>query len=185
MTTTINRSAVASESITGESLVARLLAPGRRLNRASQNATVNQLERSIACGKALPIAMITAVIDDQLRRGCPAEEVARFADDLKRYTFERARTLKPVCHRSLRQLLLAEARAEGLKNCAEVELHADPGNAVLREKFLAAAAVYREADAALTSAVQQGKISVEDVYPTTARAPLAVAVRVSRTTVPA
>jgi hypothetical protein len=169
MTTTQTGLAVAGE-ITTESLTQRLLAPSKSLPRASRNKYVNQLSRSIGCGKATPVAHIITIVDDAIARGCSAEDVARFGDDFKTYVFARAKALQPVHSRTLGQLLLDEARAEGLKNIAEVALHNDPANPVLRERYLAAAARYREADAALTSAVQQLVAPVEAAYPQSVRA---------------
>lgn len=175
---------VAAVENVAEALVRRLLEPReKRLHgRAPRSKYVHQLRRDMACGRSKALVMVVSVLFADLEEGLPLEAVLPFVDELRDALTVRAKPMPYTSTKTLRALLLAEARAQGERDVLEVELQFAPDDQDLKRRFIEATARYDAANAALTSAVSRDAALIQQRYPQCA-APKSPVRRAAPTTV--
>lgn len=168
MSTTNNSGNVAVLEQIAEPLTARLLHPREKhLNhRAPRSEYVHQVRRDVKCGKKTPIKMLLAVLLSDGEDGVPLPILLGFVDELRDVIVQHVTPAARPCGKTLRTLLLNEARAEGERNLIEIELHADPENVALQRRFLEASRRYEIANDALCGEVSRRAAAGAVQYPT-------------------
>lgn len=169
MTNTLRLSGVAAVEELAEALTTRLLEPReKRLHgRAPRSKSVHQLRRDLACKRAKAVRMILQVVFADLDDGLPAEAVLPFVDELRDAIIVRAKPVPYTPTKTLRTLLLNEAKWQGVRDQVEIELRYDPDNEALKRRFLEATARYEEANQALTAAVSRDAALIQQRFPRT------------------
>lgn len=170
MTTTLHLADVAVVEELAEALTKRLLEPrDKRLHgRAPRDPHVHQLRRSIACGKAKPMMMLLTVLFADMEDGIPAQALLPFLDELREVLIVRGAPTAYTPTKTLRTLLLNEARRQAERDQVEIELRYDPNNEALKRRFLEATARYEEANQALTAVVSRDAALIQQRFPRTA-----------------
>jgi hypothetical protein len=141
----------------------------KHLKHAPRDEYVHQNRRDIARGRARPGFMIVGQLMEDIADGVPVAIAFRPLLDLRAALEAWQESSAPRGAKTLRALLLNEARAEGRRNLAEIELSHNPENAELLRRFQEASAAYEAANRELCDDVGRRRAVVELAYPQTAR----------------
>lgn len=156
---------------TNEELIELLLQPREeRLNhRAPTSRYVHRLRRELRSGKSKPVKMLLSIMAADLSDGVPLPVIERFVDEFRRSLRKLAGLRATACTRTLRTLLLNEARAQHARDLIEIELNADPNKQQLMERFAKATADLETANRALCEEVAARRTIIEAAFPQTRR----------------
>jgi hypothetical protein len=167
MTNTVALSGVGTVEELAATLTKRLLEPRKKRlhNRAPRSKSVHQLRRDLKGGRAKAVMMILRVIFADIEERVPADDFLPFVDELREAIIVRGAPCAYTPTKTLRQLLLAEARAQGERDQLEIELRYAPDDEDVKRRFADATVRYNAANAALAAAVSRDAALLQQRFP--------------------